>query len=114
MARDGNDFMAGRLPDHGAAIQGVFDFATGNADGHANWLRERETCFRKIEQEWQVPIGKRVSLSLRNVDGSFEGRLELAEEPPKIDRHVPLSLRLGTVTFTDRDIESCVLMENDA
>ena len=92
-------------------IQGVFDFDSGNADGVANWRREREARLAAIRREWGVPVGRRVRLRLQNVDGEFEGRLQLAHQPEAIDRHLPLRLRLGTMDFLASDIEQCVVRE---
>ena len=93
------------------AVQGVFDFETGNTDGYANWRREQEAWLEAIRREWAVPVGRNVRLRLHNIDGEFVGKLELASLPVTIDRRVPLRLRVDRVDVHIPDIESCTVVE---
>ena len=91
-------------------VQGIFDFDTGHANGFANWEREQQHRVQAIKEEWALPIGRRVRLGLKNIDGEFEGKLELAEFPVSIDRRVPLRLRIAGVEGWSPDIERCVVI----
>jgi len=70
-------------------IQGVFDFESGNPDGLANWRNQREAILRAVREEWSLPVGRRVRVRLRNIDGEFVGTLDLVRDPPAIDRRPP-------------------------
>lgn len=89
-------------------IQGVFDFETGNPDGLANWRNQREALLRAVREEWSLPVGRRVRIRLRNIDGEFVGTLDLVRDPPAIDRRLPLALRVGRVDVAVAEIEQCI------
>ena len=97
-------------PLGGGPVQGVFDFESGNADGYENWRREQAARLEAIRRVWNLPVGRRVRLRLCNIDGEFEGKLELAEHPVTLDRRVPLHLRIGRVDVYMADIETCVVI----
>jgi len=89
-------------------IQGVFDFAAGNANGYDNWLRQEEARMEAIRKEWGVHgLGRMVRLRLRDFSREFTGKLELAEHPARIDHRLPLALRICGVDLTRDDIEQC-------
>jgi len=85
--------------------QGVLDFDSGNTDGFDNWRLQREEHLQLIRSEWGVPVGRRVRLKLREFDHEFTGILMLAEEPTKIDRRLPLSLKIRNIPVGPVDIE---------
>jgi hypothetical protein len=91
-------------------IQCIFDFETGNQDGLENWRREREAMDRRIRDVWKVPLGRAVRMTLRNVPGSFEGKLTVAQQPNEFNRHIPLQLKLGRMVFAHQEIESCSII----
>jgi hypothetical protein len=92
-------------------IQGVFDFESGNANGFENWRREREARMEAIRREWRVPVGRRVRIRLRDIDGEFEGTLNLAQQPVAIDRRVPLRLRIDRMDVSIPEIEQCIVLD---
>ena len=97
------------MADEGS--QGLFDFDSGNANGFDNWRQQREERLRLIRNEWGVPVGRRVCLKLREFDHEFTGILMLAEEPLKLDRHLPLLLKIRNIPLTLADIEHCSLLD---
>jgi len=92
-------------------IQSIFDFDTGNQDGLENWRREREAMDRKIRDVWKVPLGRTVRITLRNVPGSFEGKLTVAQQPKEFSRQISLQLKLGSMVFAHQEIESCSIID---
>ncbi len=92
-------------------IQGILDFDTGNQDGFENWRREQEARLDAIRREWGLPVGLRVRIRLRNIDGDFEGTLRLSEPPSRIDRRAPLRLKIDNITFSFVEIEKCVVID---
>jgi hypothetical protein len=97
--------------DEGGSFQGVFDFESGNVDGFENWRCQQEARLDAIRKEWSVPVGRRVRIRLRNIDGDFEGKLELVQHPVTIDRRVPLHLRIDRVDVFVPDIEQCIILD---
>lgn len=92
-------------------IQGMLDFETGNPDGLENWRREQAEFLESIRKEWGLPIGRPVRIRLQNLDQEFEGQLELAARPPRVDRRDPLRLRLERMEFSNHEIESCAALD---
>jgi len=91
------------MDDEGS--QGVLDFNAGNTHGFDNWRLQREERLQLIRGEWGVPVGRRVRLKLREFDSEFTGILMLADEPPTIDRRLPLSLKIRNIPVGPSDIE---------
>ncbi|MEI7909732.1 MAG: hypothetical protein WCK77_08875 [Verrucomicrobiota bacterium] len=91
--------------------QGLLDFDAGNTNGFDNWRQQREARLLLIRREWGVPVGRRVCLKLREFDHEFTGILMLAEEPPKIDRRLPLLLKIRNIPLGLGDIEHCALLD---
>ena len=92
-------------------FQGMLDFESGNTNGFDNWRQQREARLQLIRHEWGVPVGRRVCLKLREFDHEFTGVLRLAEEPTKIDRRLPLLLKIRNVPLGIADIEHCTLLD---
>jgi hypothetical protein len=92
-------------------IQGILDFETGNQDGLEKWRREREAMNRRIRDVWKVPLGRTVRMTLRNVPGSFEGKLTVAQQPKEFRRQISLQLQLGSMVFAHQEIESCSIID---
>ncbi len=90
-------------------IQGELDFESGCTDGYKNWLRQQEERLEAIREEWGLPVGLRVRIKLKDLDGEIEGKLELVEQPVSIDRSVPLHLRVLAIDVFLPDIEYCVI-----
>lgn len=91
----------------GGPVQGLLDFEKGNTDGIANWRCEREAVLAAIRDEWGLPVGRRVSVTLLGIDREIEGLLELTAHPPAIDRQHRLDLRVAGARFMSDEIESC-------
>lgn len=83
------------------------DFHAPAEDGYASWQWDREQAVRKIAELWGLPIGREVRLRRRGIDGEFEGPLTLAAMPDRLDRHRPLELRMGKMTFSSEEVETC-------
>ena len=98
------------MTDH---VQGVLDFDSGNPNGYQNWRREQKQRLQAIRTEWRLPLRRRVRVRLKNIDGEFEGILQLLHQPLSIDRRLPLQLRIDTFDFLHSDIEQCVVIEED-
>ena len=92
-------------------LQGLLDFDSGNTNGFDNWRQQREERLRTVRSEWRVPVGRRVRLKLREFNQEFTGILMLVEEPLKIDRRLPLLLRIRNNPFTQADIEHCTTLD---
>lgn len=92
-------------------IQGVFDFESGNSNGFENWRKQQEARLSAIRREWCVPVGRKVRIRLRNIDGDFEGKLKLVEHPVTIDKRIPLHLKVDQLDVYLSDIEQCIVLE---
>lgn len=91
--------------------QCIFDFVYGNQDGYENFLQELAANRQRIKDIWHLPIGKNVRLTLTDIPGSIEGRLEVAKQPKKLNRSEPLQLKIGRTGFWHYEIESCAVIE---
>jgi hypothetical protein len=91
--------------------QGVLDFDAGGTAGFETWRQQQEARLEAIRREWSVPLGRRVRIRLRNIDGDFEGKLQLAQQPATIDRREPLHMRVGRVDVFIPDIEQCTVLD---
>jgi hypothetical protein len=92
------------------SVQGLFDFESGNMCGYDNWRREQEQRLQAIRREWGIPVRRRVRLRLKNLDGDFEGVLQLVDQPLTIDRRRPLHLKVDNIDVFPDDIEQCVVI----
>ena len=92
-------------------IQGIFDFDTGNPNGYENWQREQDERLARIRYIWGLPVGRQVTIRLRNNPNDFEGRLVLAEQPMVFESKEPLHLKVGKTGFFCNEILSCVVTE---
>lgn len=88
-----------------AVEQELFDFASGQDAGYRSWQLQQEKHLESIRREWNVPIGSKVRVRLRNIDNDFVGVLRLGVMPITIDRRLPLTLRLDSMTFDRGEIE---------
>lgn len=92
--------------------QGEFDFDAGGAGaGWAHWREELDRRKREFESRWGVVLGRRVTVSLRNIDKPFTGKIEWLEEGGAGARANP-KFQIGTVVFSHADIES-IAREDD-
>jgi len=68
---------------------------------------------KQIRREWNLPLGARVRVTLRNLPGALEGRLLIADYPERMDRRTALKLRIGEegTPFLSTDIESCTVID---
>ncbi|MBP7950583.1 MAG: hypothetical protein KA004_13100 [Verrucomicrobiales bacterium] len=85
-----------------------FRFDGSDEAGHASWVDEQQRLREAIRREWGFAIGENVRITLTSTDGSLCGRLEVAVPPTRIDRRLPLCLRIGRVPFSSLEITSCV------
>ena len=94
------------------STQGEFELDTGSgnaADGYSGWLVGRKMAARKLAQRLNLPLDQQVEVWL--VGGiRLRGKLRLQEELLFIeeDRVRHLALRIDHVSFSLREIESCV------
>ena len=87
------------------------DFHAPVADGYAHWLWDQQQAVQRISEVWGLPINRRVRLKLINIDQDFEGPLRLAQLPPDLNRNHPLSLCLAPMTFSNKEIERCTVLD---
>ncbi len=97
--------------DEEGVIQGVLDFDSGNSNGYENWIRNREAYYDLIREKWSLPVGRTVRVRLFNIDGEFEGKLQLVSQPDRIDGKGILHLRVNSVDFFNSDIEQCIVFD---
>lgn len=97
--------------DEEGVIQGVLDFDSGNLNGYENWMRSREEYYDLIRKKWSLPVGRTVRIRMFNIDGEFEGKLQLVQQPDRIDGKGILHLRVNSVDFFNSDIEQCVVLD---
>ncbi len=91
---------------HEESEQLDLNFGAPVSDGYANWLWERDAAVQRIAAVWGIPLGQNVRLCLYGIDGEFQGVLRLAEMPQKLDRHLPLKLKMGRHVFDISEVES--------
>lgn len=97
----------------GTGAQGEFNFeAAGVGDGHARWLEGRRLAARELARRINLPIGHHVEVWLSG-GVRLRGQLRLREELLFVDeggaRH--LELTVDYVSFTCREMESCVRLD---
>ncbi len=83
------------------------DFRAPAEDGYASWQWDRREAVEQIVKLWGLPVGRQVRLRRTGIDGDFEGRLELASMPVRMDRRLPLELRMGKMKFSSGEVETC-------
>ena len=83
------------------------DFHAPAGNGYAAWEWDRQEAVCRVAAEWGLPIGRQVRLRRQGIDGDFEGKLELASLPARIDRRTPLELRIGKMQFPSTEVEAC-------
>ena len=90
------------------------DFHAPAGDGYAAWQWDRREAVKLISVTWGLPIGRLVRLRRSGIDGEFEGKLELATMPPRMDHRLPLELRMGKMTFSSTEVDVCVAVAEGA
>lgn len=50
-------------------------------EGYEKWHKENKERLRRIEEEWHVPLYKGVKFWLKNIPGTFTGKITLKEYP---------------------------------
>jgi len=88
-----------------------FDFHGPVGDGYATWQADRVRLEAAVADLWCVPLNRRVTLTLKNIDGSFTGTLKLAGLPAALDPRKPILLKLDRMTFFSNEIEVCSVAE---
>ena len=83
------------------------DWGAPAVDGYASWQWNRQQAVRRIAELWGLPLGRAVRLRRRGIDGDFEGILQLASLPTHLNRQQPLELRMGSMTFSSEEVETC-------
>ena len=86
------------------------DFHASAEDGYDAWQSDQKDALRQVTAEWGLPLGAQVRLRRRGIDGDFEGKLELVSLPPRIDRRLTLELKIGRMTFSSAEVESCSVL----
>ena len=79
------------------------------ADGPAPELQPpdpRSGFYDEIAALWQIPVGQRVHVALREHQlADLDGLLEFSRAPDlPLDRRAALDLRIGTIEFSSRQI----------
>lgn len=87
------------------ASQGEFLFADGPAP-EIHLPDPRSGFYEEVAARWEIPVGLLVHVALREHSFSeLHGRLELARAPDlPLDRRETLTLRIGTIEFSSRQI----------
>ena len=94
-------------------MQGHFNFDTvGNDQGYVQWQTDRKVAVMELARRVNLPLGHQVEVWLTG-GIRLRGRLRLAEEILSIEeervRH--LELVVDHVSFTYREMESCVRLD---
>jgi len=96
-----------------ARMQGEFDFDTEAAgEGYSRWLAGRKLAAVELARRLNLPLNREVEVWL--VGGiRLRGKLQLQEEMLFIeeDRVRHLELKVDHVSFTIREMESCVRLD---
>jgi len=96
-----------------ATMQGEFDFDTEAAgEGYSRWLAGRKLAAVELARRLNLPLNREVEVWL--VGGiRLRGKLQLQEEMLFIeeDRVRHLELQVDHVSFTIREMESCVRLD---
>ena len=93
--------------------QGHFDFDTSaNGEGYTRWLAGRQMAAEELARRIHLPLGHPVEVWLHG-GIRLRGKLRLREEMLLIeeDRVRQLELIVDNVTFTYREMESCVRLD---
>ncbi|HYT61509.1 MAG TPA: hypothetical protein VEL06_15135 [Haliangiales bacterium] len=94
-------------------MQGEFDFDTEAAgEGYSRWLAGRKLAAVELARRLNLPLNREVEVWL--VGGiRLRGKLQLQEEMLFIeeDRVRHLELQVDHVSFTIREMESCVRLD---
>ena len=93
--------------------QSEFNFqAPGAGTGYSNWLVSRQVAVKDLARRMNLPLGHEVEVWLLG-GVRLRGKLQLAEETLFIeeDRVRHLELRLDHVSFSYREMESCVRLD---
>jgi hypothetical protein len=93
--------------------QGEFNFdQSTTTDGYTKWLTSRRVTLHELARRMNLPLGHQVEVWLCG-GVRLRGRLRLQEEIMFIEedrvRHLPLLV--DHVSFTYRDMESCVRLD---
>ena len=88
-----------------------FDFkhsAPSNIDPlQADW----EAMEDRASKVWTVPLRKKVRFKLEGMRDELVGIIRLARRPTVWESHQKLELRMKDETFTNREIESCTVLD---
>ncbi len=93
-------------------MQGELNFeAEGQNQGYTQWLTSRQVATEELARRMNLPIGHQVEVWLTSAV-RLRGKLRLEEvllmEEQRV-RHLPL--RIDRVTFSYREMESCVRLD---
>jgi hypothetical protein len=93
--------------------QGQFNFESGGTEqGYVQWLARRRVAVEELARRIHLPLGHQVEVWLYG-GIRLRGKLRLQEEILFIeeDRIRHLELVVDKVSFTYREMESCVRMD---
>jgi hypothetical protein len=80
-----------------------------DASGYDRWQEEKAEQVRAFEQQWGIPLGKRVRVELKGAVGDLIGVLKSDFSHPAKQRGI--YLRMGTHAFHSTQIISVVSLE---
>lgn len=86
------------------------NFRAPAEDGYAVWQWDRQEAVRRVAKEWSLPLGKQVRLSRWGIDGEFVGNLQLVTLPARMDKRLPLELKIDKMHFPSTEIEACTVI----
>jgi len=87
--------------------QGEFNFDSDNGEaGYTQWQKELEQQKQAIESKWNIVLGHKVRVKLREYAKPFERFLIVISEKPTGNK--PPQLQIGHMKFSALDIENIV------
>ena len=87
------------------------NFGETLGDGYAAWQWDRQAAVSRVVETWGLPIGQQVRLKRYEIDGEFVGKLELVSLPARIDRRLPLELKIGRMIFSSSEVDACSVVK---
>ena len=90
----------------------LFDLPSNQGSGYQAWQEEQRETLAAIAATWHLPIGKRVRVSLSNLDGELSGVLRIRTLPTRLNARQPLELSVDGMPILSTEIESCAVIRS--